>query len=493
MTGLRLSENPADLGPGDLLVVPVFADGTADGQNGTAAPVWPPAKTLALATLRRDKRFAGEVGQVSPILAVGADGPDILAVGVGNASDLGLDALRTAAQAAAQATFGRKRIGITLAQLGRDRSGAVRAVAEGIMLGRYQAPRAVPRDEDLREDILLLEAGESSGIAIRRAFEIGQVSARTANWVRRLVDLPPRELPPAVFARTLADKARELGVDVEIWDRETMLARGFGGTAAVGGGSIEAPQVVVLRTPVRAGRRPLGLAGKGITFDSGGINLKRNLAEIFQMKTDMAGAAAVAGAIFAAIELGAEPDIVAVLPMAENMPSGTALRPGDVITHPNGMKTEVVDTDCEGRLILADAVAFLAESGVGGIVDIGTLTDGGGVGPLLWGCWASDDALAAGLLAAGDIAGEPGWRLPLRREYRGILTSRVADIANTSLSSPDIGLTAATYLRAFAGTTPWVHVDNGSSAYLEHEISAWPCGPTGSPMRAVLQLLLERA
>jgi leucyl aminopeptidase len=200
----------------------------------------------------------------------------------------------------------------------------------------------------------------------------------------------------------------------------------------------------------------------------------------------------VAGAIFAAVELGARPDVIAILPMAENMPGSRAQRPGDVVTHPGGQRTEVIDTDSEGRLVLADAIAYLVQRGVAGIVDVGTLTDGGGVGPLHWGCWGTGETLAGELLAAGVIAGEPGWRLPLHTDYLQFLESRTADVANAPRTTPDSGLMAATYLRTFAGEVPWAHIDNGGSAYLESDFAGWTAGATGSPMRALLQFLLDR-
>ncbi|WP_448955481.1 leucyl aminopeptidase family protein [Labrys neptuniae] len=485
MTRLRLSDKPEAGEGARLLAVPVFAgeNGVVEALASDLPALLPPA---ALAALRRDRSFSGKLGELALLPASHGTGADLLAIGLGPAGHFGLDALRVAAQLAAV----RGALCTSLTRLGEDRAGAVRAVAEGIGLGHYRAPGAPGPEEG--EDLLLLRAGESADPALERALVIGEVAARTANWVRHLVDLPPNQLTPERFAGLVAEKANELGLGVEVWDGEAIEARGFGATAAVGAGSARTPRVAVLRGPVRSDRKPLGLAGKGITFDAGGLNLKRNASEIVQMKNDMAGAAAVAGAVFAAVELGIMPDVVAVLPMAENLPGGAALRPGDVVGHPNGMRSEVVDTDCEGRLVLADAIAFLTAAGVDGIVDVGTLTDGGGVGPLLWGCWANDDRLAASVLAAGQRAGEPGWRLPLRAEYRGALDSRVADIANTALSQPDIGLTAATYLSAFAAATPWVHIDNGSSATIEHPIGPWSVGPTASPMRALLQLLLER-
>jgi leucyl aminopeptidase len=499
MLDLLLSDNLAELRTADLIVVPFFA--AQDGIQlavpaALAGTTWldQAVPAQAVTALRRDQRFTAARGQIAPALLLSgtAGGPDLLAVGLGPDQVLDHEALCTLAQAVAQATAGRQRVVTCLSLLGADRAQTVRAIAEGSLLGRYRF-NDQPAAKDATSMLLLVAPGEHNQEPVRSALRQGTVIGRNANWVRRLVDTPPRDLPPAKLAETIAERGRDLGFGVEIWDRDQMLAQNFGGTAAVGAASINQPRVVVLRGAKHGTRKPLGLAGKGITFDSGGINLKRNLAEIFRMKGDMAAAAAVAGALFSAAELGTVPDVIAVLPMAENMPGGNAQRPGDILTHPGGKRTEVIDTDCEGRLILADAIAYLAGQDVEGIIDIGTLTDGGGVGPLLWGCWATNDALVAKLLAAGLTAGEPGWRLPLRPEYVGVLSSTLADIANAPLSVPDIGLTAATYLRAFVGDTPWVHIDNGSSAFMENPIAAWQVGATGSPMRALLQLLRDRS
>ncbi|MGA8246923.1 MAG: leucyl aminopeptidase, partial [Nocardioides sp.] len=179
----------------------------------------------------------------------------------------------------------------------------------------------------------------------------------------------------------------------------------------------------------------------------------------------------------------------AVLPLAENVVGERALRPGDVVAHPDGRRTEVLDTDSEGRLVLADAIAYLARSGVERVVDVGTLTDGGGLGPLLWGCWGNDPGLVDALVASGAAAGDPGWALPLRREYRRLLGSDVADVVNVAWDVPDGALMAATYLSTFADGVRWAHVDNGSTAYLESAFEPWPKGATGSPTRALLEFL----
>lgn len=482
MTTLRFGSEPSVLAKADILVMPAFAGAhgfeVADAElAGKAAH----GGQFARHVLRLDPSFQGKVGQLSALLVPASNEPAVLLVGVGARDAFSANTLRDALMPAAHFLRKRGSSVIALNGFGIDPALVVRAAAEACLIGAHF------RSDETETMIELLIAEASK---LKRAFEVGTAAGKAVNWVRDLVETPGGDLVPERLAQVIAERARQLDIAVEVWDEAELVKHGFGATQAVGRGSANKPRVVRLY-PDRQ-KAGLGLAGKGITFDAGGLNLKRNASEIVQMKNDMAGAAAVAGAVFAAVELGIMPDVVAVLPMAENLPGGAALRPGDVVGHPNGMRSEVVDTDCEGRLVLADAIAFLTAAGVDGIVDVGTLTDGGGVGPLLWGCWANDDRLAASVLAAGQRAGEPGWRLPLRAEYRGALDSRVADIANTALSQPDIGLTAATYLSAFAAKTPWVHIDNGSSATIEHPIGPWSVGPTASPMRALLQLLLER-
>lgn len=487
MSGLSLAAFPAARENTRLLVVPVVGEGDALA----AVPAFAvPGLDRLVSALQRDPRVSAEAGSVAPVVVAGAgEDPDLMAVSLGD--ERNADAVRDAFQAAASETLGRDTCFVL--PDGVAPAAAVRAAAEGILIGRFRPDGS--SDTDGTDDALVLAVptGLVNDPAITSAFATGLAAGRAANWVRHLVELPPSRLWPERLADIIATRARELGFEAQVWDRAAMLAQGFGGTAAVGVGSANGPRVVVLKNTCPPGARPLGLAGKGMTFDAGGINLKRDLHEIHRMKDDMAGAAAVAGALFAAAELGLSVPVIAVLPMAENMPSGTAQRSGDIITHPDGQTSEVVDTDCEGRLILADALAWLRRQGVSGLIDVGTLTDGGGVGPLLWGAWSNDDALAEAVFKAGAAAGEPGWRLPLKRQYRDLLESRVADIANAPLSHADIGLTAATFLSVFADDTPWVHIDNGSSAFLEEDIGVWEEGATGSPARALLQLLIDRA
>lgn len=481
MIEVRLSGDRAVLENADILVVPAFS-GPHGPELAGAGLSGGSALGQSAAMLRRDARFDATSGQLSALLVSSQDGPAVLAVGVGPREAFSANILREALMPAAHFLRDRGRSVVTLDGLGVDQASLVRAAAEACLIGAYD------RSDKASATIDLLATAASD---LKRPFEIGRVVGRVVNWVRELVETPGGDLVPERLAQVIAERARQLGIDAEIWDEAELAKQGFGATLAVGRGSSNKPFAVCLN-PGRPKAR-LGLAGKGITFDSGGINLKRTLQEIAWMKADMAAAAAVAGAIFAAAELGLDPDVTAILPLAENLPGGHALRPGDVVRHPGGRCTEVVDTDCEGRLVLADAVAYLARGGVSEIIDVGTLTDGGGVGPLLWGCWSTSPSLAQELTGAGEVAGEPGWHLPLRVEYERLIESGVADIANAPLAVPDSGQLAATYLRTFAGSTPWLHLDNGSSAYLDQGFAPWPVGATGSPLRALLQLLLSRA
>ncbi len=493
MPSLRLATRPG--ARGELLVLGAWTgrDGAAlaAGSDGPGLP--DPAVLTAL--LGAVGGFTGAAGQhlLLPVAGSGARSATVpvLLVGLGSPDSWDLHRLREAAQLAAVRALAHdhRALATPLGQLADDPGAGVRAVAEGLLLGGYHPGKD---GRELRAATLLLAPGTARHAAVRRGFDVGRVAAGAANRVRRLVTAPAGDLTPADLADELRSYARAAGVASSVWTGKTLADKGFGAVLGVGRGSRNAPCVVELRAGSGPRTKEWGLAGKGITFDAGGLNLKRDPHEIAWMKSDMAGAAAVAAAVVAATELGAGEPVRAVLPLAENLPGGAAVRPGDVLRHPDGRTTEVTDTDCEGRLVLADALAHLAKARPAALLDVGTLTDGGGVGDALWGCWASDRALAAALVEAGAAAGEPGWELPLRPEYARLLASDVADSVNCPLDVPDSGQLAATYLRPFSAGLPWVHVDNGSSAYLELARPPWPKGATGSPARALLELLLRR-
>lgn len=339
------------------------------------------------------------------------------------------------------------------------------------------------------------------------------LAVEAITWVRRVVETPPNLLGPAEFAAEILAFADSFGrgVRAEVWEAEELAARGFGATLGVGGGSARPPRLVRLgwgdEVPdPDAGRRDrvgsdadsaasagaaaatavLGIVGKGITFDSGGLNLKRDSIEISWMKADMAAAAASAAAVILASRLGdPEPGrgVVALLPLCDNAVSGTAQRPGDVVRHPDGSLTEVVDTDCEGRLVISDGLAWCRLAGCEAILDAGTLTDGG-AGLSVTGLWSNDEALTAAVRAAACAATDPVWPIPLPFGEEDALESRVAAARNAPLDRPDVGRHAALFLARLAGETPWCHFDIGGTAYLEAPHAGWPAGPTGAPTRA---------
>ena len=488
MVDFSLSSSAGRPGREDVLVLAFHAGGQpAPGTAEAAARVG-----IDLASLRRLPSFTGAVGEHAQ-LATSPVG--VVALGVGDAAG-SVDQVRAAAMHAARRLRGYRGVTTTLAQVGPDRAASVRALVEGFLLGSYDSPRSGVTSRRAHEVPatwvkVVVEAPASRQAGVRRAVERGAVAGETATWVRTLVETPAGSLIPEQLAEAFRTAAGAAGVSASVWTRRQLVDRGFGGVIGVGQGSSNGPRVVELRWG-DDGRRPLGLTGKGITFDSGGINIKKDAGEIAWMKADMAGAAAVVGAVVAAGRLGIATPVRAIVPIAENMPGGRAIRPGDVLTHPGGRTSEVTDTDCEGRLVLADAIAYLFPSQGRG--------DRRRRHPdrrrrcrarALGGVRHRRDA--GSLLAAGATAGEPGWALPLVPSYVKLMTSPVADIANCPKGAPDSAILAATYLRTFAGDVPWVHIDNGSSAYLERAADGWPEGATGSPMRALLQLLEDRA
>jgi leucyl aminopeptidase len=332
---------------------------------------------------------------------------------------------------------------------------------------------------------VIVLAGAAGQAAVLAGLRRGEIVGRATNWVRDLVSTPANDATPADLAEQARQLAGDCGLDYSVLAGAELAAGGFGGILGVGQGSVHEPRLVELSYRGGGSSPVIALTGKGITFDSGGLSLKVT-SEIEWMKSDMAGAATILAVLRAAAELSLPVNLDAALPFAENLPGGSALRPGDVITHRGGRTSEVVNTDCEGRLVVADALAYLAERRPAALVDVATLTDAAGLGDSLFAAMGNDQDLMTALLSAGEQAGDPGWQLPLPNGYRRHLESAVADIRNLPRGVPDSTVLAGLYLSEFAGGVPWVHVDNGSTAYLEQSTDCWPEGATGSPTRAIL-------
>jgi leucyl aminopeptidase len=392
----------------------------------------------------------------------------VLVAGLGKREDLDAERLRVAAALVAKEAA--KLSAPSLAWVLPEGDGAD-ALAEGIVtgtiLGAYNFDRFKskgPEDtESASLDALTLLGPES----IAGAAEAARICAEAQNRARDLQSLPANVATPSY----LAGRAEEIAaahdaLGVEVLGREEIAAKEMGGLVAVSKGSSEDPRLIVLRYDGGGSGATLGLVGKGVTFDTGGISLKPP-AGMQEMKMDMSGAAAVLETVGAIAELGLKLNLIAVAPSTENMPSGNAIKPGDIITQYNGKTVEVNNTDAEGRLILADALAYAIEQGADRVVDIATLT--GAVMIALGSTYAAlignDDALAAEVEEAGKETGELVWRLPLHHEYKDLMKGTFADLTNASPKRKAGTLTAAGFLEQFVGETPWAHLDIAGTAW----------------------------
>ena len=368
----------------------------------------------------------------------------------------------------------------------------VRAASEGATLGLYENDFYQRREEQRRElEQLLIIAGGSDDDELRAAAERGRIVAESTNWARELSDEPGRSLPPREFARRSAEMAGEFGLHVESLDAKEIQARGMGGLWGVGKGSDELPALIVVRyEPEGASEQDelLAFVGKGITFDTGGISIKHGL-DMYEMKADMAGGAAVLGAMRAIAQLKPQQRVAGIVPAAENMPSGRSIKPGDVVRTLAGYSVEVVDTDAEGRLVLIDGIAYARQLGATRIVDLATLTGSiiVALGNTRAGLFSNDDEWANQVLEAAERAGEPAWRMPVDDDYKKRIESDVADFKNYG-GRPD-ATAAALLLSKFARDTPWVHLDIAGTSWYDDPQPFAPKGSSGAGVRTLVELV----
>ena len=415
----------------------------------------------------------------------------MLFLGVGDASP---GALRRAGAALAR-RLPAGRTAVTTAVLDEPDE-AVEAFTEGLLLGSYQftmksaaSPGGDPGNSGVPAEIRLLLAGPASRAAlVERA---GTVAGAVA-LARDLATPPSMIKTPEWLADEAATVAAEYGLSARIWREPELAAGGFGGLLGVGSGSAHPPRLIQLSYQPAQADRHVVLIGKGITFDSGGLSLKPTDG-MKTMKTDMAAGAAVIGAMSALGRLGVRARVTGLVPAAENMPSGTAMRVGDVLRHYGGKTVEVLNTDAEGRLVLADALAYADDVLAPDlVVDLATLTGAVRValGSSLAALYATDDELAAGLLAAGAASGERLWRMPLAEDYTDALDSPVADLANVSRTGGRAGsIDAALFLREFTGGRAWAHLDIAGAARAAADDGENTKGATGFGTRLLLRWL----
>jgi leucyl aminopeptidase len=393
----------------------------------------------------------------------------VLVVGLGGREEVGPERLRVAAALAAKEAGRLEATSLAwmVPSTGQP-AAAAEALVVGTILGTYRFDRFLgtpEEDSPALESLTLLAVLTDEDLLA--AVEAARVCAEAQNRARDLQNTPANVATPSF----LAARAEEIAagaekVEAEILGPEQIAAKGMGGLAAVSQGGPEEPRLIVLRYAGGGSGPSLGLVGKGVTFDTGGISIKPG-AGMQEMKMDMSGAAAVLEAVAAIAELDLPVDLVAVIPSTENMPSGTAVKPGDVITQYNGKTVEVNNTDAEGRLILADALSYAVELGAKRIIDLATLT--GAVVMALGSTYAAvisnDDELADEVIRAGERSGELTWRLPLHPEYKELMKGTVADLSNLASKRKAGTITAGSFLEEFVGETPWAHIDIAGTAW----------------------------
>lgn len=431
--------------------------------------------------------FDSKVGET--LVLPQPDGPDVIVVGLGETEKLAPGVLRDAGAAFARASARRASLRLVLPSVERPADAdAVQAAYEGMLLARYRYTplKAKRTDAELTAvSVAISDApSEHTDAAVARA----AVAVRAAVIARDLANTPPGHLTATDMGDIAVQLGERFGFEVELFDKAALIELGCGGLLGVNQGSVEEPRMIKLRY-VPAGTRTghLGLIGKGIMYDSGGISLKPSDPMHLLMKMDMGGAAAVLGAFTGFQEAGVTAQVTGWLMCTDNMPSGTSYKLGDVLTARGGTTIEVKNTDAEGRLVMSDAFVLADEEGVDAIVDIATLTGAAlmALGTATAPVFANDDDLIETVLAASASTGEPLWRMPLEQKYRPQLDSDIADIAN--LGGPYAGATtAALFLEHFVDDTPWAHIDIAGTMQSDGD-DAWRSkGATGFGARLLL-------
>ncbi|MGB4136409.1 MAG: M17 family metallopeptidase, partial [Microbacterium sp.] len=388
----------------------------------------------------------------------------------------------------ARAAARRDRLVLRIDLGGSDRAASLTALAEGVLLARYRYTVLQGDSKHVGLASLTIDAGGGDAAADAEAVAVASVTARAAVVARDLANTPPGHLTATDMAGIAAELGERFGFQVESFDKQALIELGCGGLLGVNQGSVEEPRMIVLRyRPTGEPTGRLGLIGKGIMYDSGGISLKPSDPMHLLMKMDMGGAAAVLGAFTGLRDVGASAEVIGWLMCTDNMPSGTAYKLGDVLTARGGTTIEVKNTDAEGRLAMSDAFALAREEEVDAIVDIATLTGaalvslGGQIAALL----GNDDRILDLVRASSATTDEPVWQLPLERKYRAQLDSQIADISN--LGGPFAGtITAALFLDHFTGGTPWAHLDIAGTMQTEKDDSWRTQGATGFGARLLL-------
>jgi leucyl aminopeptidase len=499
VTSANLRTSSARTVKADAVVIGIHAD-PSDGSKSARAALGAADVAAAFgkgfATMLKEIGASTSVGDTCKIPSAGSvKAPLVVTVGLGPepTGELDLEVLRRAAGAAARATAGKKSVVLALPAATDDQ---IRAVVEGALLGNYGFDRYLSKKhEPVAEFVVISEMARSR--TARKALADGVAVAEAVNFARDLINVPPNDLYPESFAREVKDRAKGTKISVTITDEKALESKGYGGIMGVGKGSIRPPRLVKLSYKPSKPVAHIALVGKGITFDSGGLSIKPSSA-MATMKCDMSGAAAVSAATFAIAELGLPVRVTAYACLAENMPSGHASRPGDVLTMYGGKTVEVLNTDAEGRLVLADGITTANDDKPDLLIDVATLTGACVValGDKMSGVFSNDDELHRELPKIAGRAGEQMWPLPIPDEMKDkVRTTKVADLSQHNPERWGGALYAAAFLREFvADGVRWAHLDIAGPAFNEGDPHGYtPKGGTGTAVRTLVRLATERS
>jgi leucyl aminopeptidase len=466
--------------------------------NGATAVGVPVAATgrvpAAIGVDRRRLRgwgFDGSIG--STFVVPGVDGRLVVAGGIGDPRVLDAAAIRHAAAAFARAAAGHDQLAVVLDDVSAvPTEVAAQAAVEGILLARYRydALRSAPGGKRVRRITLVVAADDVA--SARTGARRGQAFATATMLARDLANAPHNYMSASRLAEVAVDLGRERGFGVEIYDEKALVEMGIGGLMGVNAGSAEPPRMIVLKYEPEAPTGRLAMVGKGIMYDSGGIALKPADLVHAAMKNDMSGAGAILAAFAELAEIGCTTSVTGYLMCTDSMPSGTAMALGDVITIRGGTTIEVLNTDAEGRLVMADALVLAVEAGNDAIVDIATLTGATqrAFGRDIASVFGSHDGLVDQVRSASTTTDEKVWPMPLHRPYRSLLNSAVADMSNMAYGDGG-AITAALFLAEFVGDVPWAHIDIAGTAQADRDSSWTTAGCTGFGARLLLELALN--
>jgi leucyl aminopeptidase len=472
------------------VVVPVFAG----GDLSAAAKALDGALGGAIADVLASGEIKGKLAECALIHAKDQPFRRVLVVGLGEAKSFEPSHLARYAGAAVR-YLGRRNVAeIAIAlpdQAAGNETAAVSFAAEGAITGSFDTTiyQEKPDKRVAVESVTLLTGGLDNAKA-QAGLARGTAVGDAVNFARRLAVTPANDMTPTVLASEATRAAKDASIEIEVWDEARIEKEQMGSFLSVARGSAQPPKFILMKYTGDPGSKELlALVGKGITFDTGGISLKPP-DRMEEMKYDMSGGAAVIAAMCAIGALKPKLNVIGLVPATENMPGGKATKPGDIVKAMNGRTIEVINTDAEGRLILADALCYANKLGATKIVDAATLTGACviALGHAASAAVGNDDAFTNAFLAAAKSTGERYWQMPLYDDYATAMKSDIADLKNTG-GRPAGTLTAAAFLKSFVDATPWVHLDVAGTAYLDNE-SAWQAkGPTGTPVRAFISLV----